>query len=419
MLLAATSVDMKRAFLAALLLRAAAPAYAAQIDVSPLGGSPQLISISGEIGANDFEAFKAKAGLLSGKVAVGLESPGGVLIAALQIGEYVRLKGWSTFVLDECYSACASIWLAGTPRIMAPQAKIGFHAASVNGQEKGRGNALVGAYMNRLGLGYGAIGWATDASPDEIAILTPAKAKELGIDVTVLEPNNKQANAQPVAPPQEITARPVTPRGIAPPAENELRVIRSSVAEKEVSFLVNLMYARIQSNMAQTYSTAYWDSASYFGKIVPKTAIITDKQNYFDRWPNRTYTIKSVSPIKCYGVASNELNECLVSGEVAFEVTNGTKRSAGTATFEYVLRPWPNGSWITDAGLPYAGMRISVENGKVLTRQITDLKGDPNKAMAECRRLHPPNERAGMALAQCLNDVRGAYGLPIECLHRC
>jgi hypothetical protein len=48
-------------------------------------------------------------------------------------------------VLDECYSACASIWLAGTPRMMAPQAKIGFHAASVNGQEKGRGNPLVGA----------------------------------------------------------------------------------------------------------------------------------------------------------------------------------------------------------------------------------------------------------------------------------
>jgi hypothetical protein len=137
--------------------------------------------------------------LLVGKVTVHLESPGGALIPALQIGEYVRLKGWSTFVPDECYSACASIWLAGVPRTMPPQARIGFHAASVNGEEKGRGNALVGAYMTRLGLGYGAIGWATDASPADLALLTPSKAKELGIDLTVLEPD-KHANAQPAAP---------------------------------------------------------------------------------------------------------------------------------------------------------------------------------------------------------------------------
>jgi hypothetical protein len=51
--------------------------------------------------------------------------------------------------------------------MMTSQAKIGFHAASLGGQEKGRGNVLVGAYMNRLGLGYGAIGWATDAAPDD------------------------------------------------------------------------------------------------------------------------------------------------------------------------------------------------------------------------------------------------------------
>src|SRR5882762_101024 len=186
---------MKRAFLTALLVSTAAPAYAADIDVSPLGADGHMIGIYGEIGPNDFEAFKAKAGPLTGKVAVALNGPGGALISALLIGEYVRLKGWATFVLDECYSACASIWLAGTPRTMTPTAKIGFHAASLNGQEKGRGNALVGAYMNRLGLGYDAIGWATTASPHDITLLTPSKAKELGIDVQVLQPDSKQANA--------------------------------------------------------------------------------------------------------------------------------------------------------------------------------------------------------------------------------
>jgi hypothetical protein len=201
---------MKKSFLAALLVSTALPAYAAQIDVSQLGPGSQMISIYREIRPNDFDAFKAKAGQLCGKVAVALESPGGALGAALQIGEYIRLKGWGTFVLHECYSACASVWLAGSPRIMTPKAQIGFHAASLGGVEKGRGNALVGAYMNRLGLGYDAIAWATEASPDDVAILTPAKARELGIEVTVLD-SPQQANNAPPTPP--YTPPPTPPVG--------------------------------------------------------------------------------------------------------------------------------------------------------------------------------------------------------------
>jgi hypothetical protein len=379
---------MKRAFLAAVLMIAAVPAYAAEIYMSPLGGNVRAISIEGVIGPDDFKAFQRKASPLVGRYLVGLQSPGGNLFAALEIGEFIRQRGWLTFVFDECDSACAAIWLAGVPRLMTPKAKIGFHAASVNGQEKGNGNALVGAYMNRLGLGYNAVLWATTAAPDDIAYLTPAKAKELGIDVEMAEDDQRQANAQPVAPPQEITPRPVTPapRAPSPPAENELTIIRSPVAEKEVSYLINGMYSPILSNLARTYSTAYWDNVNYFGKIIPKAAVIADKQNYFDRWPNRTYTIASISPIKCYGVANNELTECRVNGEVAFEATNGSKRSAGTATFEYVFRPWPNGSWITN--LPYAGMRISAENGKVLTRQITSTASLP-----ECNATHPSDPK--------------------------
>jgi hypothetical protein len=196
---------MRTMLCAALLVLTATAAVAADIKVGGgyiRSGYRQFISMEGQIGPDDFAVFKLKANRLAGdEILVQLTGLGGNLIAAMQIGEFIRLRGWATYVESECDSACAAIWLAGKPRLAAPKALIGFHAASINGQENGAGNALFGAYMTRLGLGYEAIGWATTAGPDDISYLTPAKAKQIGIDVGMLEPNTKQGNARPTQPP--------------------------------------------------------------------------------------------------------------------------------------------------------------------------------------------------------------------------
>lgn len=181
------------------------PAKAATIQYD-FENDIQWINVTGEITAGDFESFKRQAAKANGKVTVFFNSPGGNLIEALQIGEFIRLRGWLTLAAN-CFSACSLSWLSGSPRmIVAGESQIGFHAASVNGQERGTGNALIGAYMNRIGLGYDAIAWATTASPTDMSILTPEKAKELGIDVTVIS-KNKQANSQPAAPEPISTSR--------------------------------------------------------------------------------------------------------------------------------------------------------------------------------------------------------------------
>jgi hypothetical protein len=67
---------------------------------------------------------------------------------------------------------------------MAPTSRIGFHAAykRENGvaREVGSGNALVGAYLARLGLPDSAIALLTTAPPNEMLWLTSADAKALG-----------------------------------------------------------------------------------------------------------------------------------------------------------------------------------------------------------------------------------------------
>lgn len=134
--------------------------------------------------------------------AVLLESPGGNLIDGLVIGRAIRTAGFTTGVAPEtaCASACALAWLAGTTRYMDPSALVGFHAAYIeeNGRasESGVGNALVGAYLNELGLGFDAVVFVASAAPNEMNWLNAAKAQQAGIDVVLLEADGAEVEIE-------------------------------------------------------------------------------------------------------------------------------------------------------------------------------------------------------------------------------
>jgi hypothetical protein len=95
-----------------------------------------------------------------------------------------------TFAFD-CASACALMWLAGSPRGAFENSKVGFHAAyRTDGKttiEDGTGNAYVGAYLAKLGFSYNAIAYMTQAAPEEMEWLDATKAKKYNIAYTVLK----------------------------------------------------------------------------------------------------------------------------------------------------------------------------------------------------------------------------------------
>ncbi len=111
--------------------------------------------VQGSFEGKDGEQFFTKTGSLTAAI-VRLESNGGSLVAGIQIGETIRLKGLQTLVPAgaRCASACAMAWLGGTQRFMGPGAQIGLHLAYNANSEQGTGvaNALLGAYLNRVGL---------------------------------------------------------------------------------------------------------------------------------------------------------------------------------------------------------------------------------------------------------------------------
>ena len=172
-------------------------AFSAEIALIPTGTPVDLILVRGYIDEGDANRFKEIA--IKAEVgAVLFDSPGGVLIEGLGIGELIQSHGFKTGVAPSavCASACALAWLAGDPRYMDPSALIGFHAAYAlqdgKAEESGVANALVGAYLTKLGLGYEAVIFATSAAPDGMNWLNSAQARAAGIDLILLSSDGSE-----------------------------------------------------------------------------------------------------------------------------------------------------------------------------------------------------------------------------------
>lgn len=168
-------------------------AYAAEIKIVPgRGGDPDSIYIDGEI-LNDDDLNFINIADTSPDARVVLNSPGGDVIPALEIGRYIYTKKFMTFVKNgDCASACGLIWLAGIARGIGENGRVGFHAVYTQESKSitkvdSTGNALVGAYLNRIGLNSPTIRFVTSASPSDMRWISEMDAKRIGLSVVFTE----------------------------------------------------------------------------------------------------------------------------------------------------------------------------------------------------------------------------------------
>ena len=180
-------------------------ALPADFKKSSLGPNvPDLIEVSGKLLQGD-EAKFIETAIKSADAIVVFRSGGGNLLAGIEIGRAIRLKGFSTLAPDDmyCASACALAWLAGRVRFMSDTARVGYPRCLHNGRWGQReissaGNAITGAYLNQLGLPTSAIIYITDAPPDSMQWLNFADAQRVGIEVKRLNLTTVAAAAPPV-----------------------------------------------------------------------------------------------------------------------------------------------------------------------------------------------------------------------------
>jgi uncharacterized protein YraI len=185
--------SVKAALIAAAMVTPTAGSFAATITVhQPDAGGRVFVDVLGELKIGDEKVFEQKTANRR-NVIVTLMSPGGNPLPAMEMGRLVRKQAMTTFVPAErvCASACALIWLAGKPRTAEGKAAVGFHAAynRNTGQDSGVGNALIGAYLNELGLTAKAIVGMTSKGATEMAWLSDDTAKAWDLSVEPLQPS--------------------------------------------------------------------------------------------------------------------------------------------------------------------------------------------------------------------------------------
>lgn len=168
-------------------------ARGATFSVAPTENEEQMvITIEGEIVSGDENKFREISKKLPDAIIL-LKSPGGLIEPAMEIGRMIWYNDMGTYVEDaDCASACALIWLAGNPRAVSTNGRIGFHSVYYKNvksasKESSVGNALVGAYLAGLGLGPRVIAYATAESPMSMRWLTEDDASDIGLNVLFLD----------------------------------------------------------------------------------------------------------------------------------------------------------------------------------------------------------------------------------------
>jgi hypothetical protein len=193
-----------------LALGTGAAAHAAEVNVYKKSSDDiALISITGTIEKGDEIKFR-KIATENSSAIVLLNSEGGALLPALEIGRTIRLREYGTTVYKDgwCTSSCALIWIAGSKRSIWEGGKVGFHASyrNVDGTavEVGMGNALVGHYLSQLGMGEKSVIFATAAPPDRVLWLTRDTTEISGISYDTIADQAEKVIATP--PPPRLTA---------------------------------------------------------------------------------------------------------------------------------------------------------------------------------------------------------------------
>jgi hypothetical protein len=165
---------------------------------------PQVIAAEGEIGDATPDAFvsfigqNVGGGNLHGIVL--LDSPGGKVVASMELGQAIRRLGMAVIVArpaagsrdsmdlvaGRCYSACVYALMGGARRVIPPQSRVGVHrmfnySTSFDFSEglvrernldDGGMRATLSRYARNMGVSPDLVTLAERTSPDQLYMLT-------------------------------------------------------------------------------------------------------------------------------------------------------------------------------------------------------------------------------------------------------
>jgi hypothetical protein len=136
------------------------------------------------------------------------------------------------------------------------------------------------------------------------------------------------------------------PSQVAIPAPAASPAPTASFQPEPPSQPITTFAARTREFVAELFATwpgglvpnHYPDTVMYYGKTVPREAVLAEKKQFMARWPQRSYVMQLAS-VQCDEYeASGPL--CHVVAQAAWSVSNGTKSASGNMTVTYQIKWW-------------------------------------------------------------------------------
>jgi hypothetical protein len=190
--------------------------------------------------------------------------------------------------------------------------------------ESGPGNAILGAYLNQLGLSEDAILYITYAAPTSVHWMSLEEAAEYGIAVAKLPPTSGSPGANDA----------VGTEGPQGSQEHQ----QGSPEQRAIDF-VHFLFERWSGPNAEllpALDRLYTEKVLYHGKSTPRQSVLLSKRRFASRWTQRNYAIRPGS-VSATCVAAG--GACRVKGTMTWRLHEAktTTPSRGIASFSYSI----------------------------------------------------------------------------------
>lgn len=296
-------------------------------------GQQSFIIVTGEFGDNEPFSDFSNAVATSGAKVIVFDSPGGNVGSAIQLGRMIRAAGLDTLQVRQlqCVSACSLAFIGGVHRVADP-GSIGVHRSSFtpdSGMSADEavarvqaGTAQIMSYMSEMGVDPKLMELALSYDKSDMRYLSASEMAELRVTTTVAATQSSVDTAQ-------VPARPDPPPALDASAKQQLE----SAAVAFIKGLIEHHGDNAEVALAQV-QTSYAPTVDYYGKLTDLNAIIEDKRSYFQRWPERGYSVRENSVmVTCAS------DRCMVSGSYDWIVRSlpRHKQAKGVANFSYTI----------------------------------------------------------------------------------
>jgi hypothetical protein len=198
---------------------------------------------------------------------------------------------------------------------------VGFHTAYIvktaGPAESGPGNAILGAYLNQLGLSENAILYITHAAPTSVQWMSLEEAAEYGIVVAKLPPTGVSRGSSDVVGMQHLEGSP---------------------EQRAIDFVQSVLerWSGPNAELMPILDKLYTEKVLYHGKSAPRQSVLLSKHRFANRWTQRSYAIRPGSVSATCAAAGGT---CRVKGTMSWKLHEGktTTSSRGVASFAYSI----------------------------------------------------------------------------------